>query len=151
MPKDHPSRPKLFALERQLVQAYAKYQDPTGLWYNVVNQPDQPGNWLETSASSMYVYMISKVVEQSYVSKKDEKPACKGYSGALAQLSVNANRGVNIANICIGTNVADLQFYLDRPRETNDEHGPRALMFMNEHVCRAPCVMKMRAKAARTK
>ncbi len=150
MPADHPNRPKLIALVRQLVQAYARYQDPrTGLWYNVVNQPDQPGNWLETSASSMYVYTISKAVERGYVSKKYEKVACKGYGGVLSQLSVDANGGVDIANICIGTNVGDLQFYLDRPRKTNDEHGLGAFLIMNEQMRNAPCVVKMRAKAVR--
>lgn len=150
MPADHPNRPKLIALVRQLVQAYAKYQDPkTGLWYNVVNKPKQPGNWLETSASSMYVYTISKAVERGYVSKKYEKVACKGYSGVLSELSVNADGGIDIANICIGTNVGDLQFYLDRPRKTNDEHGLGAFLIMNEQMRNAPCVVKIRARAAK--
>lgn len=148
MPADHPNRPKLIALVRQLVQAYARYQDPkTGLWYNVVNQPNQPGNWLETSASSMYIYTISKAVERGYVPKMYKTVACKGYRGVLSELSVDANGGVNISNICIGTNVGDLQFYLDRPRKTNDEHGLGAFLIMNEQMRKAPCVVKMRAKA----
>lgn len=69
MPANHPNRPRLITLVRQLVQAYARYQDPkAGLWYNVVDKPNQAGNWLETSASSMYVYTISKAVERGYVS-----------------------------------------------------------------------------------
>lgn len=152
MPADHPNRPKLIALVKQLVHAYARYQDPkTGLWYNVVNKPKQEGNWLETSASSMYVYTISKAVERGYVSKKYQKVACKGYSGVLSELSVNTDGGVDIANICIGTNVGDLQFYLDRPRKTNDEHGLGAFLIMNEQMRKAPCVVKMRAKAAKVK
>lgn len=152
MPADHPNRPRLIALVRQLIQAYAKYQDPkTGLWYNVVNKPNQPGNWLETSASSMYVYTISKAVQRGYVSRKYQKVACKGYSGVLSEISMNAGGGVDIANICIGTNVGDLQFYLDRPRKTNDEHGLGAFLIMNEQMRTAPCVMKMRARAAKAK
>lgn len=152
MPADHPNRPRLIALVRQLVQAYAKYQDPkTGLWYNVVNKPNQPDNWLETSASSMYVYTISKAVQRGYVSRKYQKVACKGYSGVLSEISMNAGGGVDIANICIGTNVGDLQFYLDRPRKTNDEHGLGAFLIMNEQMRTAPCVMKMRARAAKAR
>lgn len=152
MPANHPSRPKLIALVKQLVHAYSKYQDPkTGLWYNVVNRPNEPGNWLETSASSMYVYTISKAVERGYVSRKYEKVACKGYSGVLSELSTNANGGVDVANICIGTNVGNLQFYLDRPRKTNDEHGLGAFLIMNEQMRKAPCVVKLRARAAKAK
>jgi len=152
MPADHPNRPKLIALVKQLVMAYAKYQDPkTGLWYNVVNKPKQPGNWLETSASSMYVYTISKAVERGYVSKVYEKVACKGYGGVLIELSVDNNGSMDIANICIGTNVGDLQFYLDRPRKTNDEHGLGSFLIMNEQMRKAPCVIKMRTEAAKRK
>ena len=87
MPKDNPDRPKLIALVRQLVGAFERCQDPkTGLWYNVVDRPNQPGNWLESSASSMYIYVISKAVQRGYVQKSYEGVACNGYHGMLAQL-----------------------------------------------------------------
>lgn len=56
-----------------------------------------------------------------------------------------------IANICIGTNVGDLQFYLARPRKTNDGHGQGAFLIMNEQMRKAPCAVKMRVKGAKAK
>jgi unsaturated rhamnogalacturonyl hydrolase len=35
----------------------------------------------------------------------------------------------NLAGICVGTNMGDLEWYLDRPRQTNDLHG------MGGHFC----------------
>jgi unsaturated rhamnogalacturonyl hydrolase len=55
LPHDHPQRAELIKLVRQLAAAYEKYQDPAaGLWYQVVDKATTPGNWLETSSSSMY-------------------------------------------------------------------------------------------------
>ena len=137
MPKDHPDRPKLIALVRQLARAYAKYQDPaTGLWFNVVDQPKTPGNWLETSSSSMYTYTISRAVERGYIGKKYEKTAKAGYAGVLMQLSHDDDGFAHIANICEGTNVGDMAFYFARPKSTDDFHGIGAFLIMNEQLRR---------------
>ena len=140
MPKDHPNRPKLIALVQQLVKAYTKYQDPqTGLWYNIVDKQDQPGNWLETSASSMYVYTIAKAVERGYVAASSMNTACKGYRGVLTQLSVDSDNNLHIANICEGTNVSDLDYYLQRKHGQDDLHGLGAFLIMNEYMRTTAC------------
>ena len=59
LPKDHPARPKLIAQVNQLVKAWSNYQNKeAGLWYQVVDKGQDPANWLETSSSSMYTYVI---------------------------------------------------------------------------------------------
>lgn len=147
MPKNNPERPKLIALVKQLVGAFERFQDPTtGLWYNVVDKPDQPGNWLESSASSMYIYVISKAVQRGYVQKRYEAVACKGYRGMLTQLVAHPDHDVSITNICAGTVVGDLPYYLARPRNTDDLHGIGAFLLMNEQMRTAPCVRRMRKR-----
>jgi unsaturated rhamnogalacturonyl hydrolase len=145
LPKDDPDRPKLIALVRQLAKAYATYQDPaTGLWFNVVNLPKQPGNWLETSASSMYVYMLERAVQRRYISGKYQRAACKGYHGVLSELTTTSDGELHIANICDGTNVGQLQFYLDRPRKSDDLHGLGAFILMNEMMRETPCAASLK-------
>jgi unsaturated rhamnogalacturonyl hydrolase len=146
LPKDHPNRPKLITLVRQLAKAYATYQDPdTGLWFNVVNLPQQSGNWLETSASSMYVYLLQKAVQRGYIGAQYQRIACKGYHGVLSQVTATADGEVHIANICDGTNVGQLQFYLDRPRKTDDLHGLGAFILMNEVMSQSPCARSIKS------
>ena len=133
LPKDQPGRAQLIQILRSLVAALARTQDPkTGLWYQIVDKPNVPGNWTETSSSSMFTYIIDVSVKRGYVSKKYQAVADKGYRGVLSRVSLGADGRTNITGICEGTNVGDLQFYLDRKRMTNDFHGLGAFLIMNE-------------------
>jgi unsaturated rhamnogalacturonyl hydrolase len=133
LPKNHPQRPQLIAQLNQLVKAWANFQDKkTGLWYQVVNKGDNPENWLETSSSSMYTYVIAMAIDRGYVSKSYLEVARRGYAGVLTRLSLDADGQANISDICEGTNVADLAYYLARKRNTNDFHGLGAFLIMNE-------------------
>jgi unsaturated rhamnogalacturonyl hydrolase len=135
LPKDHPRRQELIGLVQQLAKAYARYQDPaTGLWYEVVDRADVPDNWLETSSSSMYTYMLSRAVKRGYIGKEYDKVAQKGYRGVLASITRNPDGTISMPNICEGTNVGDLEFYLNRARHTNDLHGLGAFILMNEEL-----------------
>ncbi|HEY4381874.1 MAG TPA: glycoside hydrolase family 88 protein [Acidobacteriaceae bacterium] len=135
LPHNHPQRSELIKLVKQLASGYERYQDPSsGLWYQVVDQASVPGNWLETSSSCMYTYTLSRAMERGYISKRYAKVAAKGYSGVLSQLSHDDSGLAHIANICEGTNVGDLAFYLARPRSTDDFHGIGAFLIMNEQL-----------------
>jgi len=135
LPKNHPQRQQLIAQVQQLVKAYAKYQDDkTGLWYQVVDKGNLPNNWLETSSSSMYTYIIAKAVERGYVDQSYMKVAKKGYQGVLTKISLDADGMTNLTDICEGTNVADLAYYLARKRNVNDFHGLGAFLIMNEYL-----------------
>ena len=135
LPKDHPKRAQLIAQVRQLVKAYARFQDPTsGLWYQVVNKGNLPENWLETSSSSMYTYTISMAVKRGYADKRYMSAATKGYEGVQKKISLDADGMTNLIDICEGTNVADIAYYFARKRNVNDFHGLGAFLIMNEHM-----------------
>ncbi|HZE73175.1 MAG TPA: glycoside hydrolase family 88 protein [Pyrinomonadaceae bacterium] len=135
IPKNHPKRPQLIAQVKQLVKAWANYQDKnSGLWYQVVDKGDLPENWLETSSSSMYSYVTATAVQRGYVEKSYLQVARKGYAGVLGKISLGTDGLANITDICEGTNVADLSYYLARKRNTNDFHGLGAFLIMNERL-----------------
>ena len=133
LPKNHPARPKLIAQLNQLVKAWSNYQDKqTGLWYQIVDKGQDPGNWLETSSSSMYTFTIARAVERGYVDKRYMETAKRGLAGVLTRISLDADGMANLTGICEGTNVADLPYYYARKRLTNDLHGLGAFLIMNE-------------------
>ena len=91
LPKDHPERKALIEIVQQLAKAYEKYQDrKTGLWYQVVDKGGVDGNWLETSSSSMYSYMMWMGVKRGYLSKHYLDVAKKGYRGVLTAMGALA-------------------------------------------------------------
>jgi len=135
LPKNHPDRPKLIEMVRGLAKAYAKYQDAkTGLWWQVVDKADVSGNWLETSASSMYTFMLWMGVSRGYLDKSYKDVALKGYRGVLTKISLGADGLTNLADVCEGTNVSDINYYIARKRNTNDFHGIGAFLIMNEEL-----------------
>lgn len=133
VPKDQPERRQLIHIVRDLVKDLARTQDQqTGLWYQIVDKPKVPGNWTETSSSSMFTYIIDVAVKRGYVSKKYHTVAEKGYRGVLTRISLGSDGLTNLSGICEGTNVGDLQYYFNRKRNTNDLHGLGAFLLMNE-------------------
>lgn len=149
LPRNHPRRPKLLALVRQLAAALVRYQDAkTGLWFQVVNQPDLPGNWLETSSSCMFAYFLERAVQQHYIPQSFKEAACKGYRGVLARLIRDPDGAVHIPGICEGTNVGNIAYYLARKRNTDDFHGLGAFLVMNELLAHTHCDSSIRDMSA---
>jgi unsaturated rhamnogalacturonyl hydrolase len=71
-------------------------------------------------------------VRQGWVDPSYQAVADKGYQGVLKKVSVGSDGLTNITDICVGTNVGDLNYYLGRDRATNDFHGLGAFLIANE-------------------
>jgi unsaturated rhamnogalacturonyl hydrolase len=52
----------------------------------------------------------------------------------LTKITLSSDGLTNITDICEGTNVADLPYYLARKRNANDFHGLGAFLIMNERL-----------------
>jgi unsaturated rhamnogalacturonyl hydrolase len=151
LPAADPKRQPLIAILQDLVRGLAKYQDSeTGLWYQVVDKGSTQGNWLETSSSSMYSYVIAMAVKRGYVDKKYEAIARKGYNGVLTKISLGADGMANITDICEGTNVSDLAYYFARKRNVNDFHGLGAFLIMNEYFLTGQSAMELTSPSRKT-
>jgi len=128
-PHEHPGRAEIISILQRLTLAIVKYQDEeTGVWYQVVDQKDRAGNYLESTASGMYVYSILKAVKHKYIDLKYLDAAQKGYKGILEQFIKTDDEGlVTITNAC---SVAGLggepyrdgsyEYYISEPIRNND-------------------------------
>lgn len=135
IPKNQPDRGELIKILGQLATAFEKYQDKsTGLWWQVVDKGTTPGNWLETSSSSMYTFAMWMGVDRGYLPKRFKDVALKGYKGVLTKISLGDDGMTNLIDVCEGTNVADINYYFARKRPVNDFHGIGAFLIMNEHL-----------------
>jgi unsaturated rhamnogalacturonyl hydrolase len=89
-PAHHPGRATLSAILQRYAIAIQKAQDPaTGLWWDILDRPGAKGNYLEASASSMFVYTLAKAARKGYLpataATTASASAKKGYSGILGK------------------------------------------------------------------
>jgi unsaturated rhamnogalacturonyl hydrolase len=123
----------LVGLATKVLRAVLKYQSEEGRWYQVVDKPTGPGNWLENSASSLFVAALAKAVYRGHVSGDEATEwaaaAQRGYEGVINSMGWIGD-DLQVGNVCIGTGVGDYQFYIDRPVHTNDLHGVGGFLLM---------------------
>ncbi len=101
IPEDYPQRSELANMVQGLVETLPKYQDETGLWYQVLDQGEREGNYLEASVSSMFMYSIAKAVNKGYVDKKYRKIALKAYNGLMKNLIIeNKDATLTLTQCC---------------------------------------------------
>lgn len=135
LPEDHPRRRRLVDVVKFLAAGYTRWQDrASGRWFQVVDRGGDKDNWLETSASAMYTFLLSRAVERGYIGTEYGPVAAKGYRGVLSQVSTGSDGLADIENISEGTNVGDTAYYYGRKRNTNDFHGLGAFLIMNEQL-----------------
>jgi unsaturated rhamnogalacturonyl hydrolase len=86
----------------EIVTRYAaaiqKVQDPaTSCWWDILDKPSEKGNYLEASASCMFVYTLAKGVRKGYLPASYRKAAEKGWQGVQNKfLSSDAGSRTNL-------------------------------------------------------
>ncbi|QIK53006.1 glycoside hydrolase family 88 protein [Dysgonomonas sp. HDW5B] len=101
IPQEHPQRGELIRIINGLAETLPKYQDKTGLWYQVLDKGDKQGNYLEASVSSMFMYSYAKAVNKGYIDEKYKAVAEKAYDGLMKNLIVkNADGTLTLTKCC---------------------------------------------------
>lgn len=86
-PAGHPGRAAIIETLRQAAEAVVRVQDPvTGLWWDVLDQPNREGNYLEGSASSMFAYALAKGARLGYLEPRYRAIAARALGGIRANL-----------------------------------------------------------------
>jgi unsaturated rhamnogalacturonyl hydrolase len=84
-PANDPGRKILLVQLQRDAAAIAHVQDvASGLWFQVLDKPREKGNYLESSASCMFVYALARGVRQGYISPRYLANAERGYQGILS-------------------------------------------------------------------
>jgi unsaturated rhamnogalacturonyl hydrolase len=115
LPKETKGREKVLAIVRNLAATLIKYQDPTsGVWYQVTDQGNRKGNYLESSASSMFVYFLSKSINKGYIAKSYVAPTTKAFNGLIKTFIKNEADGtITITNCCSVAGLGGDKVYRD--------------------------------------
>ncbi|WP_409021496.1 glycoside hydrolase family 88 protein [Dyadobacter sp. LHD-138] len=131
-PKDHPKRPELIKYLQRIAPVLAKYQDKnSGVWYQIMDQGTRKGNYLEASASTMFVYALAKGSRLGYIPASYAAVAKKGYDGIIKNFiekesdgTISLNKTVSVGGLG-GTPYRDgsYEYYLSEPIRKNDLKG----------------------------
>ena len=77
-----PQRAAIEELTRRTLGAVVRFQDSeSGLWWEVMDKGAQKGNYLETSASCMFVYALAKGIRLGMLTPSREENVTRGWVG----------------------------------------------------------------------
>ena len=131
-PENHPQRKNLIEILAKYAAAVQKYRDQkSGVWYQVLDKVNEKGNYLESSASAMFVYTLAKGTRLGYLPQKYKAVAQKGFDGIKKQFietdqSGNTNLNGTVAVAGLGGNPyrdGSFEYYTKEKVVTNDPKG----------------------------
>lgn len=136
LPATHPDRAAMILTLQQAADGLARVQDPlTGLWWDVLDAPNRQGNYLEASASAMFVYALAKGARLGYLAPHYRAIATRGFDGITTNLVREAPYGASLVNVCqvsgVGGNLrkdgsyrdGSFAYYISEPVVSDDYKG----------------------------
>jgi len=132
LPREHAGRSDLIAILDKASAAIVKVQDETtGLWYQILDLSERKGNYLEASASTMFVYTFAKAVNKGYLAQDYLLSARRGYRGLLQNLIKIDSQGLlTLEKVCGGAGLGGVpyrdgsyEYYVSEKIIPNDPKG----------------------------
>ena len=132
LPKAHRDRAELIRVAQDLAASVANVRDPlTGVWWQIVDQPNRAKNYLEASASAMFTYAFAKGARLGYLAPSYRALAERAFDGMVSNFVTIDEAGlVDINKICkvagLGGNPyrdGSYEYYVSEPVATNDYKG----------------------------
>lgn len=128
-PKKHPQRAGLIGILNRLAKAIVQYQDAgSGVWWQVTDKAGKPGNYLESSASAMFVYGMAKGIRLGYLPKSYLVSMNKGMNGLIKQfVETDAQGAVHYTKAVSGAGLGGIPYrdgtyayYTSEPKRDDD-------------------------------
>ena len=133
MPADNPNRPELEKLLKSLADGVVKFQDTkTGCWFQVLDQPGREGNYIEGTATAMYVYSLLRAVRMGLLDDSYLNAALTGWNGMMKNLVRTDEDGtISLTQCCAVGGLGgsgryrdgSFEYYLSEPIRDNDSKG----------------------------
>ncbi len=132
LPEGYSQTGSLCTILEQLSQALLRVQDAnTGLWHQVLDKPNQDGNYLESSVSAMLSFAFAKSVRLGFLSPEYLIAARRAYHGLLEnRIKVDASGLLTLEGTCGSAGVGgqpyrdgSFSYYVNEKIVTNDFKG----------------------------
>ncbi len=130
-------RDRLLKLALELAPVVLRYQDAeSGMWWQIMDKPKVGANYLETSATSMFIYFFAKMHRLGFLDSAYRLAAEKGFSGMCERdLTCDPDGELHLHDTCktacLGlptakepVRSANFEYYTEyEPRVTDNLHG----------------------------
>jgi unsaturated rhamnogalacturonyl hydrolase len=133
IPEDYSRREELLELLKQVAEGVQKAQNSaSALWFQVMDEPLREDNYLEATASSMFVYAFLKAVRLNYLPAEPYVTvAQKGYEGIIRDFIREEGDGtISLTRCCavagLGGNPyrdGSFDYYVNEKIRDNDPKG----------------------------
>ena len=115
MPETVAGRDTILTLVKNLAPVLVKYQDgKSGVWYQVTDQGNRKGNYLESYASALFVYFLSKAINKGYIGEEYKPAVKKAFDGMIKEFIKQEEDGTyTITNCCAVAGLGGDKVYRD--------------------------------------
>jgi unsaturated rhamnogalacturonyl hydrolase len=87
---------------KDVADAVLKVQDESGMFYQVMDRPEDDGNYLETSGTALIAYALLKGSRLGYLSERYADAGEKAFQGIVDKyLKINEDGTINLGGICL--------------------------------------------------
>ena len=117
----------------ELMESMLKFQDESGMWYQVPNYPGKGSNYLETSGSAIMAYSMLKGIRTGILTdKKFLEAGKKAFEGICSKYLTTDNGNLHLGGICLVAGLGpenntrrdgSFEYYMSEPIVEDDAKG----------------------------
>lgn len=120
-----------------MLETMLKYQDASGMWYQLPALGDKEPNYLETSGSAIMSYCLLKGVRLGILPESYREPAIKAFHGICDRYLKETDGALNLGGICLVAGLGpegntrrdgSFAYYMSEPIVENDAKGVGPLL-----------------------
>ena len=117
----------------------------TGMFWQVVDEGDRPGNYLETSGSAMAAYAFLKGARLGVLSSEYQSHGRRVFGGICENRLSEGENGLNLGGICLVAGLGpagntrrngSFEYYISEPIVENDAKGVAPLLMCYSEILR---------------
>ncbi len=121
----------------QFVEDMLKFQDESGLWYQLPALGGREPNYLETSGSAIMSYSLLKGVRLGFLPVSCREPGIRAFQGICDRYLKEEGGSLNLGGICLVAGVGPednpkrdgtFEYYMSEPIVENDAKGVGPLL-----------------------
>ena len=135
-PADHPGRESLLKLLREYSSSLVRWQDASGAWWQVADQPGREGNYLEATATALIGYAMMKGVNNGWLGESERVAAANAWEALNRDfLRTDSGGTVSLTRCCAVAGLSadrdgSYEYYLREPIRDNDAKGVGPYMLL---------------------